>query len=105
MLLLAVAGLAHAAEPFHLVGAVAQKAFRCEDGQDIVIEGSSLTLTFQGSCGKLQIVGSTNTITVDGVTSVSVEGAQNSVTFTRNLSGEKKLPVTSVGAGNKVKAL
>ncbi|MEQ1571372.1 MAG: DUF3060 domain-containing protein [Myxococcota bacterium] len=86
-----------------VVGAGGSGTYTCEAGQNVGVEGSSLTITFNGDCGKLTVEGSMNKVTIDGVTSVRVEGSSNTVTWKRNLSGAAKLPVTKVGAGNKVK--
>ncbi|MEZ4239162.1 MAG: DUF3060 domain-containing protein [Myxococcota bacterium] len=99
-LLLATAALA--GQGYVIDGSNAATGHACAAGEAVTVNGSSLTVRLTGDCGVVEVVGSTNHVTVDGVASVRVTGSDNDVTWARNLSGSKRLPKVLVGTGNKV---
>jgi len=101
-LLLLSLGIAQAGS-LRIDGNEAERTFACE-GRDVTVEGNGLEITLTGDCGVVKAVGNKNDLTIDGVARVEVVGNKNSVTWARNLSETKKLPVSKMGAGNKVKA-
>jgi hypothetical protein len=94
---------AQAAEPLVIEGNLAKREFTCAAGQQVTIQGASLQITLEGDCGAVHVQGSANTVTTDGVASIRVDGASNTVTWKRNLSGVAKLPVQTTGVTNKVR--
>ncbi len=101
-LLLLGLGIAHAGG-LRIDGNEAERTFACE-GRDITVEGNGLEITLTGDCGLVKAIGNKNDLTIDGVARIEVVGNKNSVRWARNLSEKKKLPVSKMGAGNKVKA-
>src|SRR5262245_24479557 len=83
-------------------GAGMTRSYTCTPGQRVVVSGSMLKLTLDGDCGIVEVNGASNTITVDGTTSVDFIVAYNTVTWRRNLSGQSVLPITRTGLRNKV---
>jgi hypothetical protein len=94
---------AQAAEPLVIEGSTAGREFTCAAGQEVHVDGASLQIVLKGDCGAVHVKGSMNKVTTDGVASIQVEGASNTVTWKRNLSGAAKLPVQTTGAANKVR--
>jgi hypothetical protein len=101
-LLLLGLGIAQAGS-LRIDGNEAERTFACE-GRDVTVEGNELEITLTGDCGLVKAVGNDLELTVDGASKIEVVGNKNTVTWTRNLSGKKKLPVSKMGVGNKVKA-
>lgn len=95
-------GVAQASGALVIDGSGAARSFTCAEGQRVEVTGSMLQITLSGSCGALQVEGSSNTITADGVSAITVVGASNKVTWARNLSGSPALPVSKTGTANKV---
>jgi hypothetical protein len=100
-MMLSLFGTANAADDL-VIGSGASGTYTCEVGQKVKVEGNKLTLTFDGDCGALEVIGNGNAITIDGVSSVRLTGNKNRTTWKRNLSGQRTLPVTKLGTGNQV---
>lgn len=100
-MVMSLLGTADAADDL-VIGSGASGTYSCLVGQKVKVEGNQLTLTFNGDCGALEVIGNSNTITIDGVSSVRLTGNKNRTTWKRNLSGQRTLPVTKLGAGNQV---
>lgn len=88
--------------PLKVDGSSVKKTLSCQAGQGVVVTGSMHKLTIDGDCGELSVDGSSIAVTIDGVRSVVVDGSMNTVTWKRDLSGEKTLPVRNTGTMNKV---
>ena len=101
MLFLALASLAHAADPIEVDGNGVTRTVACVQQQAVNVTGNQHHLTFTGECGNVTITGSTNTVAIDGLTRLTVVGTGNTVTWTRNLGSSKKLR-QSVGIGNTI---
>ena len=93
----------HAGADLVVDGSRATRSYTCADGQRVVVNGSMLRLTLSGDCGVVDVNGASNTITVDGTEGLHLKGGANTVTWSRNLSGEGTLPVTKTGRGNTVR--
>jgi hypothetical protein len=81
-----------------------EKATRSIDcrGRGVTVQGNGNTLTLRGTCGKLDVQGNENIISVDTVHAVSTTGNKNRVTWTRAADGET--PDTSdLGNGNVIR--
>ena len=100
--ILLLAQAAFAADTYVIDGNGGNPTHECSAGQAVSVTGSNNHVTLTGNCGKLTVSGSNDEITVDGVSSIQVTGTNNDVTWSRNLSGKKKLPVTVTGIGNSV---
>ncbi len=100
-LLLVSLGMAQAGT-LKLDGNAHDKTFACE-GQAVTLEGNRLAVTLTGDCGLVKVVGNDNTVDADGVSKVELVGNHNTLAYSRNLSGKKKLPTSKMGVGNKVK--
>jgi hypothetical protein len=83
-------------------GASETHQHECQPNEDVFIDGASNTVTLTGPCRELQVDGANNKVTAEIIGSVSIEGANNLVTWKKALSG-KKPKVTTDGAGNTVK--
>lgn len=101
MLLLGWVGLAMAGD-LVVEGMSETRSYTCAAGQRVVVNGSMLRVTLDGDCGFVEVNGASNKITVDGTAGLRLVGTSNTVTWSRNLSGQSKLPVTRTGSGNKV---
>ncbi|MCA9567484.1 MAG: DUF3060 domain-containing protein [Myxococcales bacterium] len=99
-LLLALPALA--GTPHVIQGAGLQKTHACSAGQDITVQGSAHELVLTGDCGVVDIQGASNEVKVDGVARLVVSGSMNKVVWSRNLSGQPKLPIQKTGTMNEV---
>lgn len=72
----------------------------CE-GRDVDVTGAGVTLTLTGECGTVNVIGATNTITVEAVEAVEATGAGNTVRWGRAVGGDTPR-VESTGFGNDV---
>jgi hypothetical protein len=81
-----------------------EKATRTIDcrGRGVSVMGNGNTLTLRGSCGKVDVKGNENIISVDTVQSISATGNKNRVTWNRAAEGDQ--PDTSdLGNGNVIR--
>lgn len=74
----------------------------CTPGETVNLNGQSNTVSLTGDCGRVNVNGGTNTVTIDGLSKLSVTGSQNQITWSRNLSGKRRLPVTNTGLQNTI---
>ncbi len=70
-------------------------------GRVVTITGNQNQLTLTGECRSLTVTGNDNVITVEAVTSLSLTGNRNQMTWTKG-PGDGKPSVTDVGSGNNV---
>ncbi|MEQ1501381.1 MAG: DUF3060 domain-containing protein [Myxococcota bacterium] len=103
MILWVLAQSASAGEAFVVDGAGGTLTHACAAGEAVTITGSMNKITLTGDCGALNLTGSNNEVHADGLSNVLVTGAVNKVWWARNLSGQKKLPVSITGIGNAVR--
>jgi len=81
-----------------------EKATRSIDcrGRGVTVMGNGNTLTLRGTCGKVDVQGNENIISVDTVHAIGTTGNKNRVTWTRAADGET--PDTSdLGNGNVIR--
>jgi|GEM_PF-3444872 len=92
----------------------------CTDGEGVVVNGASNTVTLTGECGgvtvngaqnrvtiasvaDLTVNGSTNTVDADAVDRISVSGTKNKITWKKAIDEDKKAPsVKKSGKSNSV---
>jgi len=91
----------------------------CNKDPVVSINASGGTFTLTGTCDKVGINGSSNTVTIESVKKLGVNGASNkadvgaaekigvagssnTITYKTGLGGKGKPKVGSVGVGNKV---
>ena len=71
------------------------------EGQDVTVNGSHNRVTIRGTCHALTISGDANAISLESVSSISLTGEGNEVSWTKAEDGEKP-QVTDLGKANKV---
>lgn len=71
------------------------------EGQDVTVNGSRNTVTIKGTCHALTISGDANVVTVASVSSISVTGERNEVSWGKAPDGERP-QVTDLGKANKI---
>lgn len=71
-------------------------------GQKVEVGGSGHVIKLQGDCTKVEIMGTNNTITVNGLTSAEVAGEGNTLYYRKALSINGKLPQIIEGTNNKI---
>jgi len=76
------------------------ETFECQ-GQSVEISGTSSQFVISGACPKLTIRGTGNTVKVERVGNVRIEGSNNQVVWSQALQGSRP-QVSRVGAGNKI---
>ncbi|PTL83452.1 DUF3060 domain-containing protein [Vitiosangium sp. GDMCC 1.1324] len=79
----------------------AKETHRCSPKTDVNISGSDNEIILTGECKSVSVSGSTNKVKVEATGTISVEGADNEVTWKRAVGG-KKPKVNRVGTNNKV---
>lgn len=73
----------------------------CGEGGKVAINGSQNEITITGNCSKLAVNGSMNDIDVEAVDKIAINGAGNTVAWTRGW--KRKAPkVAKLGRNNKV---
>lgn len=70
-------------------------------GRDVTVNGSHDRLTITGECHALTVSGGDNVVTVAAVSSISLVGGDNRVTWSKAVGGEKP-QITDQGKGNTV---
>ena len=70
-------------------------------GHSVTVSGNNQRLTLTGSCASVILKGNRNTVQVNRVGSISIQGSGNRVTWTAAISGAKPLLRLS-GSGNVV---
>lgn len=73
----------------------------CGEGGDVVINGGHNRVTVTGGCAKVTVASDDNTIAIDAVDKIMLNGANNKVTYKRAWKG-KAPKVEKVGANNQV---
>jgi len=68
-------------------------------GQNVRLGGSSNSITLTGTCPRLDVTGSNNTINVEALEAVDVTGASNTIVWQRSLVGDRPR-MGSTGFGN-----
>lgn len=71
-------------------------------GQKVEVGGSGHIIKLKGDCTKVEIMGTNNTITVNGLTSAKVAGEGNRLYYKKALSKNGKLPQIIEGTNNKI---
>jgi hypothetical protein len=77
-----------------------EQTFDCA-GKDVVVNGTQIALMLTGVCDTIEINGATNTITVDAVRSLVINGLGNSVTYLYTLNSNEPT-AELVGLNNTV---
>ena len=70
-------------------------------GRVVTITGNQNQLTLTGECRSLSVTGNDNVITVEAITSISLTGNRNQMTWAKG-PGDGKPSITDVGSGNNV---
>ena len=73
----------------------------CE-GQKVEVGGRGHVIHLKGDCSKVEIMGTNNTVTVNGLTSAELAGEGNTLYYRKALSKNCKLPQTIAGNNNKI---
>jgi Protein of unknown function (DUF3060) len=68
-------------------------------GQNVRLGGSSNNITLTGTCPRLDVTGSNNTVNVEALEAVDVTGAANTIIWQRSLVGDQPR-LGSTGFGN-----
>ena len=94
--------VARADAPEHVINAAAETVtVDCGDGGQVVVNGSTNTVTVTGGCAKVVVNGSANTVAIDAADKIAVTGSGNKVTYKKGHT--RKAPkVARLGTGNKV---
>ena len=71
------------------------------EGQDVTVNGSHNKVTITGTCHALTISGDANAVTVESVSSISITGAGNEVSWSKAVDGERP-QVTDQGKTNRI---
>ena len=71
------------------------------EGQDVTVNGSHNHVTIKGTCHALTISGNANVISLEGVSSISVTGEGNEVSWSKAADGERP-QVTDLGKSNNI---
>ena len=71
------------------------------DAQDVTVNGSHNHVTIKGTCHALTISGDANAVSLESVSSISLTGEGNEVTWAKALDGERP-QVTDLGKSNKI---
>lgn len=79
----------------------ARQTFKC-DAQTFEVAGNQNTITLTGTCTKVSVKGDKNTVKLETVGQITVEGKNNTVTWRKALKG--RVPaIKSTGSGNVIK--
>jgi hypothetical protein len=70
-------------------------------GQNVRLGGSSNNITLKGTCPRLDVTGSNNTINVEALEAVDVTGVSNTIIWQRSLVGDQPR-LGSTGLGNRL---
>lgn len=92
---------APAAEPLKIDGTGAVTGATACAGRDVIVDGEGVVAELSGSCGKLTVKGTGNTVTVEKVAAITVSGTANVVTW-GSATGGGEPKVTNSGTGNTV---
>ncbi|MGV0923995.1 DUF3060 domain-containing protein [Empedobacter tilapiae] len=71
-------------------------------GQKVEVGGSGHVINLKGDCGKIEIMGTNNTVTVNGLISAELAGEGNILYYRKAISKNGKLPQTIEGNNNKI---
>ncbi|RYU81895.1 DUF3060 domain-containing protein [Hymenobacter persicinus] len=66
-------------------------------GQDVQVVGNANQATFTGRCGEATVMGADNRVSLENVTSISLIGSNNTVTWRGT-----KPEISNVGTGNRI---
>lgn len=90
---------AHAEQEFS--GIRSQRNHNCSEAERIVISGVGQNITLRGACGAIEVSGTSNTVSVEQVESIAVEGTSNRLSFGSNAQGNKPR-VANSGMANSI---
>lgn len=82
------------------VDGVGNKQTYSSDGGNASVEGVNNVITITGYVNKLEVAGSGNTVYVDKVTRVELEGTTNKVFYKTSPTKSGKAEISSTGVGN-----
>ena len=71
------------------------------EGQDVTVNGSHNHVTIKGSCHALTVSGDANAVSLEGVSSISVTGEGNEISWSKAVDGERP-QITDLGKSNRV---
>ena len=71
-------------------------------GQKVEVGGSGHVINLKGDCTKVEIMGTNNTIAVNGLTSAELAGEGNTLYYRKALSKNGKLPQIIEGNNNTI---
>lgn len=78
---------------------------KCEPKTTVKINGSAHVITLTGECARIELSGSSNTVTAEAVGFIEVSGANNSIVYKSGLKKDVKPKIKTSGVGNKVSKL
>jgi hypothetical protein len=87
--------------PLHLEGSGKVVTHSCGKGASARIEGSKNNVVLQGTCTKVSVVGSDNSVTTETVSEISIKGSNNRVTWVSGPKGRKP-KMSQTGLGNLI---
>jgi hypothetical protein len=99
--LLALVLSASAADPFVIAENDRTVAYACTPGASVSLAGNGNKVTLRGDCGGVNVAGNDNTLTIEGVRTISVAGNRNTVTWQRG-AGRDPPRVDNTGNGNRI---
>lgn len=100
--LLAAPAVAAADAPDHLINSSGQSLeLDCGDGGKVLVNGSKNEIAITGGCTKVQINGAMNDIEIDGTDKIQINGAGNTVTWTKGYK-KAKPKIQKTGRNNRV---
>lgn len=82
------------------VDGVGNKQTYSSDGGNASVEGVNNVITITGYVNKLEVAGSGNTVYVDKVSRVELEGTTNKVFYKTSPTKSGKAEISSTGVGN-----
>jgi hypothetical protein len=78
-------------------------SYVCGGGDWVAVTGNGNTLTITGDCALVEVAGSNNKVTMEGVASIKVNGNNNDLRYTRAAAGKTKPVIKNKGAANTIR--
>lgn len=76
----------------------------CLQGRNVVIEASNSTVVLRGTCGKVEVTGMGNTVTLEAAQNILVTGTMNKVLWRRG-PGNRPPIISNTGLNNQISQL
>jgi hypothetical protein len=78
-------------------------SYVCGGSERLSLTGKGNVFTVSGDCESLEVKGSDNKVQIEAVGTISINGNNNDVRYTRALAGKKRPTIKLKGAANTVR--